>query len=347
MKNLYKKSRHLCHGLKSLGFAAFAMFGTLQSVNAQVNLYTFTQSSGTFNSIASSGALVAGSEATTEATNDTSGWAVTIPFDFNFNNINYTSVYVNSNGGVIFGTTTSTSSTVISSSTAYSGAVGVMNRDLWGAFITSGVTTSGSNIITNVASFKGIEVGKVLGNTTTNGIPTGTTVTAFDETAGTITMSAPATLSSATAVIRYGTGKILTSTEGNAPNRVFVIEWIGYNDYATTSAGSNYLNFQLRLAESTNTVSIVYGPNFNVSTTARTNQIGLRGASNSDFNNRLASATGTWATTTAGTTNSASVHRDNLIFPASGQTFTWTPPTCIVPSGVTISNLTTATATVL
>lgn len=344
MRNLYKKSRHLCHGLKSLGFATLAMFGALQSVKAQVGLYNFSQGSGSFNSIVSSGTLLAGSAATTGTTNDTAGWAATIPFNFNFNNINYTSVFVNSNGGVTFGTTTSTSSSVISSSTAYSGAIGVMNRDLWGAFVTSGVTTSGSNIITNVASFKGIEIGKSLNNV--NGIPANTTITAFDENAGTITMSAAATASSATAVIRYGTGKILTATEGNAPNREFVIEWIGYNDYATTAAGSNYLNFQLRLAESTNVVSIVYGPNFNISTTARTNEIGLRGASNSDFNNRSASATATWGTTTAGTTNSTSVHRDNVIFPVSGQTFTWTPPTCIVPSGVTVSNLTTATATV-
>src|SRR5690606_32028122 len=105
-------------------------------------------------------------------------WTVAIPFNFNFNGTDYTSIYVNSNGGATFGATTSTSTTVISTTTAYSGAIGVMNRDLWGAFITSGVTTSGSDVITNVGSFHGIEVGKQLNNV--NGIPAGTTVTAFD-----------------------------------------------------------------------------------------------------------------------------------------------------------------------
>src|SRR5690606_32252858 len=107
--------------------------------------------------------------------------------------------------------------------------------------------------------------GKVLNEA--NGIPAGATVTAFDVAAGTITMSAPATSSSAAAVVRYGTGKVFTHTEGTAPNRVFVIEWSGYNDYGTTVAGSNYMSFQLRLSETTNLVSIVYGDYLNYSTT--------------------------------------------------------------------------------
>ena len=345
MKSLYKKP--WCRGLQKAGITVLALFGVTQGLNAQVSAYSFAQNSGTFTSIASGGTLVTGSDATTATTNDTSGWAVTIPFSFKFNGTDYTSVYVNSNGGATFGTTTSNAAGIISSTAAFSGSVGVMSRDLWGVFITSGVTTSGSNIITNVASFKGIEVGKALNNV--NGIPTGATITAFDETAGTITMSAAATSSSSAAVVRYGTGKVLTSTIGTAPNRIFVIEWIGYNDYSTGVTGSNYLNFQLRLAETTNTVSTVYGPQYNVNTTVRTNEIGLRGASNSDFNNRSGGTSSTsvaWNTTTAGTANSSTVSRDNVTFPASGQTFTWTPPTCVVPTAVTVSNVTTAAATI-
>lgn len=345
MKSLYKKP--LCRGLQKAGITVLALFGVMQNFDAQVSAYSFAQNSGTFTSIATGGTLVVGSDATTSTTNDSSGWSVTIPFNFKFNGTDFTSMYVNSNGGAIFGTTTSTSSTVISTSTAYSGSVGVMSRDLWGVFITSGVTTSGSNIITNVVSFKGIEVGKALNNV--NGIPTGATITAFDETAGTITMSAAATSSSSAAVVRYGTGKVFTSTIGTAPNRIFVIEWIGYNDYSTGVTGSNYLNFQLRLAETTNTISTVYGPQYNVNTTVRTNEIGLRGASNSDFNNRNGGTSSTsvaWNSTTAGTANSSTVSRDNVTFPASGQTFTWTPPTCVVPTAVTVSNVTTAAATI-
>lgn len=342
MKSLYKKS--WCRGLQKVGIGVLTLFGVTQGLNAQVSAYSFTQNTGTFTSISPTGTLVTGSDASTGTTNDGAGWQVTIPFSFNFNGIDYTSIYVNSNGGATFGATTSTSSTVISSNTGYSGSIGVMNRDLWGVFITSGVTTSGSNVITNVASFKGIEVGKALNNV--NGIPTGATIASFDETAGTITMSAAATSSSSSAVVRYGSGKVFTSVIGTAPNRVFVIEWIGYNDYSTGVTGSNHLNFQLRLEETSNVISTVYGPSYNVNTTVRTNEIGLRGISNSDFNNRSGSATTAWSATTAGTVSSASVSRDNTNFPASGLTFTWSPPTCIAPSGVSASNIMTNTASI-
>ena len=313
---------------------------------AQVNLYTFSQSTGTFTSIATDGDLVPGSEALSALAladaNDTNGWTVSLPFTFNFNNNNYTSIYVNSNGGATFGTTTSNVASIISSTVAFEGAIGVMSRDLWGGFITSGVTTSGSNTITNVGSFHGMEVGKVLNPL--NGIPAGTTVTAFDPVAGTITMSNNATASAESAVVRYGTGKIFTKTEGTAPNRVFVIEWVGYNDYGTTATVSNYMSFQLRLAETSNAVSVVYGDYFNVSNTNRTNQIGLRGASAADFNNRNGAVGNSWESTTAGTANNATVSRDNTNFPASGLMFTWTPPTCLIPTDLTATNITVSSA---
>ena len=337
MRKLYTSPWQWCRGLQKTGVVALALFGAVQGMNAQVSNYTFAQATGTFNSIATSGTVVSGSEATTSTSNDTTGWTVAIPFNFNFNGTDYTSIYVNSNGGATFGTT-NTGSSLISSTTGYSGAISVMNRDLWGVFITSGVTTSGSDIITNVASFKGIEIGKQLNNV--NGIPATATVTAFDEVAGTITMSAPATSSSSSAVVRYGSGKVLTTVEGTAPNRVFVIEWIGYNDYSTAVTGSNHLNFQLRLDETTNRISTVYGPSYNINTTARTNQVGLRGASNADFNNRSGAAGSPWDSTTAGTANSASVSRDNTNFPASGLTFIWSPPTCFAPTALTVPTAT-------
>ncbi|RST25884.1 fibronectin type III domain-containing protein [Chryseobacterium lacus] len=339
MKNFYEKGLSYAVRqayLKGILLAFFLLGLSSVKMQAQVSGYVFSQATGTYNSIASVGSVVTGSEASTSTTNDTTGWNVTIPFTFNFNGSDYTSLYVNSNGGVTFGSTTSNATTLISTSTAYEGAIAVMNRDLWGVFITSGVTTSGSNVITNVGHFHGMEVGKALN--AVNGIPTGATVTAFDATAGTITMSAPATSSSAAAVVRYGTGKIFTHTEGTAPNRVFVIEWSGYNDYSTTVAGSNYMSFQLRLSETTNLVSIVYGDYLNYSTTSRTNQIGLRGVTNSDFNNRTGVLANPWTATAAGTANNSTVARDNVNYPPSGLTFTWTPPTCIAPSDVLLGS---------
>lgn len=309
---------------------------------AQINAYTFSQSTGAYQSIVADGTLVSGTDATAVNTYDTTGWDVTLPFDFIYNSLNYSSIFVNSNGGTTFGTPTSTSSSVISPTTAYAGAIAVMNRDLWGIFYTSGTTTTGSNVITNVASFKGIEVGKLL--RTGSGVAANTTVTAFDETAGTITMSAPSTSSTAAASIGWGTGKILTKVDGVAPNRIFTIQWEGYNDYGATSTASNYLSFQLKLAETANTIQIVYGDYFNISTTSRTNQIGLRGATNADFNNRLGAAGNPWNNTSNGTANNSTVARDNVNFPASGLTFMWTPASCIPPGGLTATNITTNSA---
>src|SRR6185369_838749 len=86
--------------------------------------------------------------------------------------------------------------------------------------------------------------------------------------------------------------------------------------------------FQIQLAEAAGvaanqTISLVYGPSTNLSTTSRVQQVGLRGLTTADFNNRT--ATTTWSGTTAGAINSASVTRTNTIFPASGLTFIWTP----------------------
>ncbi len=339
MKKLYNIPWQWCRGVKKAGLSALVLFGATQILNAQVSGYTFSQSNGTFNSIATTGTLITGSEASTTTTNDTAGWTIAIPFTFNFNGVNYTSLYANSNGGVTFGTTTSNGSSLISSSSSFSGSISVMDRDLWGVFYSSGVTTSGSNVITGVTSFLGMEVGKILN--AANGIPTGATVTAFDAGAGTITMSANATSSSPTAAIRYGTGKVLTSVVGTAPNRVFVIEWIGYNDYSVSATSQSFLNFQLRLEETSNKVNIVYGSQFNNSTTSRTNQIGLRGATNADYNNRSGAVANPWTATTSGITNSSSVSRDNTNFPASGLTYTWAPPTCIAPSTFVYSGVTT------
>lgn len=309
---------------------------------AQVNAYSFAQSQGVYQSIATDGQIADGTEADAVTTYDTKAWEIALPFDFDLNSVTYNSLFANSNGGVTFGLT-STGSTVISTSTAYDAAIAVMNRDLWGVFYTSGVTTSGSAIITNVGSFRGIAVGKVL--RTGSGVVANSTVVGFDETASTITMSNNATTSSATASIGWGVGKIYTKTDGVAPNRVFTIQWEGFNDYSTAATGSNYMSFQLKLEETSNKIQVVYGDYFNLNTTSRTNQVGLRGAANTDFNNRIGAVGNSWNATSAGTTNSANVSRDNVNFPASGLTFSWSPPTCLPPTQLTATNISTTGAT--
>lgn len=127
-------------------------------------------------------------------------------------------------------------------------------------------------------------------------------------------------------------------TIGSAPNRTLVVQWKNYKRWIGTTPMN--FNFQVRLNETSNTVSIVYGTMSTIDDYDA--QVGLRGATNADFNIRQTS--GSWATTTAGTTNEDYCTLTSTAFPASGQTYTWTPPSCFAPPLVTITAITQTTA---
>ncbi len=312
---------------------------TGNKASAQVSSYGFAQSAGTYTPVSASGTIVANATGTT--TFDTEGWNVSLPFTFQFNGTGYTSIYVNSNGGATFGSTTSTGSALISSTTGYDGALAVMNRDLWAMFVTEGTRTTGSTTITGVTNFTGLDIGDTLVGT---GIPTNTSVVAFSQAAGTIEMSAASTSNQTAAAVRWPAGSVRTEVLGSAPNRTFVIEWHQFSDYST-SVNNTTFDFQIHLEETSNVIRYVYGPFASTLSTTRTNQVGLRGASNTDYYNRTAALPDGFANTAVGTSNSATVARDNTNFPASGLTFSWTPPSCLVPSNLAFLIVTSTGAT--
>jgi hypothetical protein len=124
------------------------------------------------------------------------------------------------------------------------------------------------------------------------------------------------------------TGELRYQVLGTTPNQTLVVQWLHFQKYGSTGTGDDF-SFQIRLNETSNTINIVYG-SFVLNATSTTVEVGLRGASNADFNNRT--TTTNWAATTAGATNNASCTLSNTVFPASGQTFTWSPPApCAVP----------------
>lgn len=134
---------------------------------------------------------------------------------------------------------------------------------------------------------------------------------------------------------------IVYGTEGGAPNRVFVVQWNNARRYNFGAVTGDVLNFQIRLYETSNLIQVRYGSN-TFATTSLTSQVGIRGASNADYNNRT--STTNWGATTAGNLNTNTITSSNSIFPASGLTFTWTPITIVaftnsgtftVPCGVT------------
>jgi uncharacterized repeat protein (TIGR01451 family) len=108
-------------------------------------------------------------------------------------------------------------------------------------------------------------------------------------------------------------------TLGTSPDQVLVIQWKNFRHYAAT--GDAY-NFQIRLYETSNLVEIVFGP-FTQNTTNRTQQVGLRGNTNADFNNRKGTAE--WINSAAGTLNSDSMVLTSVYFPPSGLTWDWAP----------------------
>jgi hypothetical protein len=136
-------------------------------------------------------------------------------------------------------------------------------------------------------------------------------------------------------------GELRYETIGTAPNRVLVVQWTNYRRFGQTGQS---LNFQIRLNETSDIVDIVYGT-FTTNATANIAQVGLRGTTNADFNNRsVINGTHTWATSIAGAANNASCAFVNTFVPTSGQTYRWTPASCLAPAGLSIPNLTAMAA---
>lgn len=125
-------------------------------------------------------------------------------------------------------------------------------------------------------------------------------------------------------------------TMGSAPNRMLVVQW---KHYRKSSATGDSFNFQIRLHENGNIVSIMYGSMIS-NATASSPQIGLRGSpSNTATNYRNRTTTTDWASTTEGASATATCTLSAAVYPATGTTFIWTPPVAvggsysIAPSG--------------
>ncbi|CAD7809331.1 hypothetical protein CHRY9390_01980 [Chryseobacterium aquaeductus] len=140
-------------------------------------------------------------------------------------------------------------------------------------------------------------------------------------------------------------GNVSWGVEGVAPNREVVVQWTDFRPVYTTSTTNAYtFSFQIRLRETTNTVAVIYKAGAYLAGTtaiASTAQIGLRGTTNADYNNRLNATSLAFASSTAGTANT-STQAFNTVnatpgFPTDGLTYTWTPPTCFAPSGLVSS----------
>lgn len=133
--------------------------------------------------------------------------------------------------------------------------------------------------------------------------------------------------------------ELRVETIGTAPNQTLVVQFTNYTKWAST--GDSF-DFQIRLSETSNNINIIYGTF--TTTTSGSAQIGLRGTSNADFNNRDVATTNAWATSIAGLVNTALVNFNSTLTPASGQNYQWTPPApCSATPNSGISAITSST----
>jgi hypothetical protein len=132
----------------------------------------------------------------------------------------------------------------------------------------------------------------------------------------------------------------------------FVVQWTDVRRY---NVPNERLSFQVRLNTADNTISVVYGGTITPGLNTIYPQVGLRGASNADFNNRMILlGEGNWINSSAGTLNSSNMYfnaASPTIAPEPGLTFTWEPPDYSAPPNASsvkwpINELTTFTGPV-
>jgi hypothetical protein len=306
---------------------AFLLLGTANTWSQNVSSYTFSSSSGSYTPI------VGGTNypSTTGGVLDDNSYSnLSIGFTFSYAGTNYTAFGINANGWIQMGSGTVSSTYTPVSGTA-NNMVSAFGVDLIGRqhFVVN--RTSGSPTLTVTSgNTSNLVAGDVLTGT---GIVTGSTVVSV--TATTITMSANATSTGTGSHCRAHPPScgIRYETIGSAPNRQLVVQWTSFSRYSTSASAGDKLDFQIILEETTNNVYVVYNAATPTGTASILPQVGLRGASSADFNNRT--TTTNWAATSAGGSNLATCTYNNTVSPGAGLTFTWTapaPPSCGVPT---------------
>ena len=318
-----------------------------QIVTGQVSRYTFSQTTSTYTPIVGGTNMVLPATATSPFDNEifwnnvngdnslsvTTSTGFPIGFSFTYNGTAYTQFVITPNGFITLGT--ASTATTITSSTTTNNIIAPLGRDLVASRLTTGSGTSGTNTIT-VASASGINVGDRIFVNASPAAPltAGTTVTAITGTTLTISQPVPTTFSNQ-AINVASNDEISYVTTGTAPNRVLTVQWKNVRRFGVSAdVGADRLNFQVKLHETSNKISVVYG-NFTLGSGLFPSIepiVGLRGTSMVDLNTRTTSTN--WAATTASglypsgiTELSSRCTLTQSVFPSANLTFEWLPAT--------------------
>ncbi len=132
--------------------------------------------------------------------------------------------------------------------------------------------------------------------------------------------------------LHMGSGAVLYRTDGNAPNRVFTIEWYNVRWYYSVSTPT--ISFQVKLYEGTGVVQFIYQQESGSLSGSESASIGIT-ASNTGSGNFL--SVNTTFDAVSSTTETTSINTR----PATGYTMTFTPPTTTpaAPSNLTFTNV--------
>lgn len=134
-----------------------------------------------------------------------------------------------------------------------------------------------------------------------------------------------------------GTTTVKSAVTGTAPFRMFIIEWLhtSRKDAKTDPAGPDDISFQVKLYETEERIEVVFGQvmlNPNITSNA---ELGLKGATYSDFNNRTLAPDKGWNNTVAGNAQTDRLRLDGDIRPSSGSLMVWMPGSA---NGVPVHN---------
>lgn len=122
-------------------------------------------------------------------------------------------------------------------------------------------------------------------------------------------------------------------TNGTAGSRIFTAEYL--NEKWQYVAGSAGISFQVKLYEGTGKVEFVYGPEAGALSASPTASIGITGNASGAYLSLNGTGTSPTASSSSETTTLSSK-------PASGQTYTFTPPVPADPSGLNFTSVTSS-----
>ena len=292
---------------------------------AQVSACTFSQSSSSYGQ-ANTGTFVG-----VDTLQDDDGNIVNLPFPFVYNGVSQTTIGVYSNGFLSFITPTLNSYNPISD-LATQEVISAFGIDLLAGPKIFGDITSGSNTITNCSSVVGYSVGDVLYDQYSE-FGTNPTITAVS--ANYIVLNTNALTTYATDDFWNLHTYIKQNVTGVTPNRICEFE---YFNFARYNIFDESVSFKIRLYETSNKIEFLYGT-FVPGSDFTPAEVGLKGTSNSDYNNRSVVSPVPWATSTSGTSDSDNCAFESGTAPLIGQSYMWTPTSCTVPAlSVTPSN---------